>query len=192
MRIASNASLQAIRITGGSLKGRVCKTPKGALPVRPAMGRMREAVFAVIGESLVGKSFLDLFSGTASIAVEAASRGAGEVCLCEKDKDKAAQILMNVKITEAVGVRVQCHFIPVELFLKRCKRSFDFVFMDPPFAYRFKEQLLEAAAGGIISQGGLLMIHHPSQERLSKTSGGLTLEDERKFGGSVVNFYRQS
>ena len=177
-----------MRITGGSLKGRVCKTPKGALPVRPAMSQMREAVFAVIGDALVGKSFLDLFSGTASIALEAASRGAGEVVLCEKDKNKAPQILINVKMTEDVGLRVQCHFIPVELFLKRCKRNFDFVFMDPPFAYRFKKQLLEAAVG-IVSWGGLLMIHHPAQEALPDHVGDLVMQDERKFGGSVVSFY---
>ena len=180
-----------MRVTGGTLKGRVCKTPKGALPIRPAMSKMREAVFAVIGDALVGRSFLDLFSGTASVALEAASRGAGEVVLCEKDKAKAAVILTNVQITEGVGVRVRCHFIPVELFIKRCKRSFDFVFMDPPFAYRFKGQLLESA-GGIVSEGGMLMMHHPSQETLPQSAGGLLLEDERKFGGSVVSFYRKA
>ena len=179
----------AMRITGGSLKGRLCRMAQGSLPVRPAMDKMREALFAVIGDALVGKSFLDLFSGTASIALEAASRGAGEVVLCEKDKVKADQILDNVKIAEEVGLRVRCHFIPVELFVKRCKRCFDFVFMDPPFAYRFKEQLLEAA-GNVVSVGGTLMIHHPSQEALPKQVGDLVLEDERKFGGSVVSFYR--
>ena len=181
----------AMRITGGALKGRLCKMPHGTLPVRPAMDKMREAVFAVIGDALVGKSFLDLFSGTASIALEAASRGAEEVVLCEKDKDKVAQILENVKITEEVGLRVRCHFVPVELFVKRCKRCFDFVFMDPPFAYHFKEQLLEAA-GSVVSIGGTLMIHHPSQEKLPECAGGLTVRDERKFGGSVVSFYQHS
>ena len=181
---------KTMRITGGSLKGRVCKTPKSVLPLRPAMAKMREAVFAIIGENLAGKSFLDLFSGTASIALEAASHGATEVWLCEKDRLKAAQILDNVKIAEDEGVKVSCHFIPAELFLKRCKRSFDFVFMDPPFAYRFKDQLLEAASCGIVASGGMLMMHHPSQETLPDRVGGLVLTDERKFGGSVVSFYR--
>ena len=51
-----------MRITGGKLKGRVIKCPDGI--IRPAMDRMRESVFAILGD-LEGKSWLDLFSGSA-------------------------------------------------------------------------------------------------------------------------------
>ena len=72
-----------MRITGGVLRGRIIKCPDGI--IRPAMDRMRESVFSILGD-LSGKSFLDLFSGSGTIAIEAVSRGASQVELCEKDK----------------------------------------------------------------------------------------------------------
>ncbi|MDR1655608.1 MAG: RsmD family RNA methyltransferase, partial [Treponema sp.] len=55
-----------MRITGGTLKGRQVCIPPGV--IRPSMDRMRESVFAVLGD-LSGLSFLDLFSGTGIIAL---------------------------------------------------------------------------------------------------------------------------
>ena len=52
-----------MRITGGKLKGRYTDTPNGKMAIRPAMDRMRESLFDIIGRDLPGKSFLDLFSG---------------------------------------------------------------------------------------------------------------------------------
>ena len=62
-----------MRITGGTLCGRRIEMPDGI--IRPAMDRMRESVFAILGD-LSGRSFLDIFSGSGIIALEAASRGA--------------------------------------------------------------------------------------------------------------------
>ncbi|HOX18306.1 MAG TPA: RsmD family RNA methyltransferase, partial [Spirochaetales bacterium] len=67
-----------MRVTGGSLAGRTLKVPKGPLDIRPAMDRMRESVFAVLGD-LSGMSFLDLFAGSGVLGLEAASRGASRV-----------------------------------------------------------------------------------------------------------------
>ena len=129
-----------MRITGGKLKGRIIKCPDGV--IRPAMDRMRESVFSIIGD-LDGKSWLDLFSGSGTIAIEAVSRGSKDVELCEKDKIKVNTVLDNVSITEKeCGVKIKCHFMPVEYFIKRCKRSFDFIFFDPPFPYKFHEDLI--------------------------------------------------
>lgn len=182
-----------MRITGGKLSGRVTKCPEGV--IRPAMDRMRESVFASLGD-LTGKSFLDLFSGSATIAIEAASRGAAPVELCEKDKIKAQTILCNVAMTEPLGVIIKCHFMPVEYFVKRCKSSFDYVFLDPPFAYRFHEQLAKRiACKGIIKEGGTILVHRPEETSMpdgtTPLAGGktLTLIDRRAYGRSIVDFY---
>ena len=71
-----------MRITGGELRGRIIKCPDGI--IRPAMDKMRESVFSILGD-LSGKSFLDLFSGSGTIAIEACSRGADFIELVEKD-----------------------------------------------------------------------------------------------------------
>ena len=83
-----------MRITGGTLKGRIIECPDGI--IRPAMDRMRESVFSILGD-LTGKSWLDLFSGSGTIAIEAASRGATHIELCEKDKIKTPTLLKNFR-----------------------------------------------------------------------------------------------
>lgn len=177
-----------MRITGGVLKGRIMKCPDGI--IRPAMDRMRESVFAVLGD-LSGKSWLDLFSGSGTVAVEAVSRGASNVELCEKDKVKVKTVLENVQVAQKeCGVKIQCHFMPVEYFLKRCKTTFDFIFFDPPFPYKFHEKLiLEVSERKLLNEGGLVLIHRPEEKSMPENIGELSRTDQRIYGRSVVDFY---
>lgn len=177
-----------MRITGGKLKGRIIKCPDGV--IRPAMDRMRESVFAILGD-LTGKSWLDLFSGSGTIAIEAVSRGANDVELCEKDKIKINTVLDNVSITEnECDTKIKCHFMPVEYFIKRCKRDFDYIFFDPPFPYKFHEQLiLEADKKDILKETGTILVHRPEEHFMPETIGRLTRTDQRIYGRSIVDFY---
>lgn len=180
-----------MRITGGKLKGRIIKCPDGI--IRPAMDRMRESVFAILGD-LDDKSWLDLFSGSGTIAIEAVSRGSKNVQLCEKDKIKIKQVLENVSVTEKeLGVKIACHFMAVELFLKRCKDKFDYIFLDPPFPYKYRLDLLKTIEKrGLLNEGGLVMIHYPEEDMLPDSIGTLNLKDKRVYGRSIVNFYTNS
>ena len=180
-----------MRITGGVLKGRIIECPDGI--IRPAMDRMRESVFSILGD-LTGKSWLDLFSGSGTIALEAASRGATHIELCEKDKIKVGTLLNNVKISEQeCGVKIKCHFMPVEYFIKRCKTSFDYIFFDPPFPYKFHEQLVEQAAkNGMLNPGGIIMVHRPEEHFMPNQIGPLKRTDKRIYGRSIVDFYMYS
>ena len=180
-----------MRITGGALKGRNIKCPDGV--IRPAMDRMRESVFAIIGD-LTGKSWLDMFSGSGTIAIEAASRGASHVELCEKDKIKIKTVLDNVSITEKeLGLKIDCHFMAVELFLKRCKNKFDYIFFDPPFPYKFRKDLIKFVDQyDLLTEGGTVLIHYPEEDALPEQVGGLVLTDKRIYGRSIVNFYKKA
>ena len=178
-----------MRITGGTLKGRIIECPDGI--IRPAMDRMRESVFSILGD-LTGKSWLDLFSGSGTIAIEAASRGATHIELCEKDKIKVSTLLKNVKITEQeCGVQIKCHFMPVEYFIKRCKTSFDYIFFDPPFPYKFHEQLVEQSdKNGMLAQDGTILVHRPEEHFMPEQIGRLVRTDQRVYGRSIVDFYK--
>src|SRR5574344_2118768 len=180
-----------MRITGGQLKGRIIKCPDGI--IRPAMDRMRESVFAILGD-LNGKSWLDLFSGSGTIAIEAVSRGAQRVDLCEKDRLKVKTVLDNVSITEKeMNVKIHCHFMAVELFLKRCKDQFDYIFFDPPFPYKFRKSLIETAEERkLLSPGGTILIHRPEEDPLPDRIGNLVRTDQRVYGRSIVDFYSWS
>ena len=177
-----------MRVTGGIYRGRTIELPAAQLEIRPAMDRMRESVFAVLGD-LTGLSFLDLFSGSGIIALEAASRGAAPVMCVERDRAKFPVLLRNVSIAEQ---RIECKAQPVELFLARNRQPFDMVFLDPPFPYAYKLDLLKAlGSGASLKSGGLALIHFPKEDRLPSDVGPLVLEDERIYGRSIVRFYRK-
>ena len=174
-----------MRITGGTLRGRQVKIPGGI--IRPAMDRMRESVFATLGD-ISGLSFLDIFSGSGIIALEAASRGAAYIEAVEMDMFKRKILLDNVKMSP---VRVNCRFMAAELYVKRAKRAFDIIFCDPPFPYKFKWELVESiAASPLMKEGSFLLLHRPREDFRDGLEGNLVMEDSREYGRSVVNFFR--
>lgn len=177
---------RAVRISGGYLRGRSVSVPRGSLDIRPAMDRMRESVFAVLGD-LSGKSFLDLFAGSGILALEASSRGAGPVVCVEKDRDKFPQLLRNVALSER---RIECHRMAAELYLKRAKDRFSVVFLDPPFPYGHRADLLSVIADRtLVEEGGLVLLHYPEEEPPPDHAGCLSTKDERRYGRSRVRFY---
>jgi len=176
-----------MRITGGFLKGRKIQCPRGEL--RPAMDRMRESVFAILQPELTGASFLDLFCGSGIIGIEAYSRGASKVVFVEKDPKKRSTLLQNIALLEGKAI---LHIMPVERFLKFGKEGpFHQVFLDPPFPYRFRHDLLKLLdSSSMLNPGSLVLIHHPKEDPLPEQVGRLHLEQRREYGRSIVSFYR--
>jgi 16S rRNA (guanine(966)-N(2))-methyltransferase RsmD len=164
------------------------------------MDRMRESLFGVLTCSgtagLAGCSFLDLFSGSGIISLEAASRGASRIEAVEADAGKRRTLLSNAAIAP---VRIGCHFMAVELYIKRYGKAdasspaFDFIFCDPPFPYKFKLELLKSIAkGSLMSADSILMMHRPRNERFDEgelAAAKLVLSDRREYGRSIVDFW---
>jgi len=174
-----------LRITGGTLCGRRVRVPGGI--IRPSMDQMRESVFACLGD-LSGLSFLDLFSGSGIIALEAASRGAAYVEAVENDPGKRQRLLDNVSISP---VRINCRFMSAELYVLRAKRAFDCIFLDPPFPYRFKWDLLaRIAASPLVSGESAILLHRPGEDCQPGEIAALRKTETREYGRSVVDFFR--
>jgi 16S rRNA (guanine(966)-N(2))-methyltransferase RsmD len=151
------------------------------------MDRMRESVFAALG-NLEGSSFLDLFSGTGIIALEAASRGAAYIEAVEMDRLKRETLITNVSISP---VRIHCHFVSAELYLKRAKRDFDYIFCDPPFPYRHRWELAAGiAASPLAREGTLILLHRPREDFFDGDISFIRKSDPREYGRSVVDFLR--
>jgi 16S rRNA (guanine(966)-N(2))-methyltransferase RsmD len=150
------------------------------------MDRMRESVFAVLGD-LGGLSFLDLFSGSGIIALEAASRGAEFIEAVEMDPAKRNTLLENVRISTQ---KINCRFMPVELYVKRAKRCFDIIFCDPPFPYRYKWELINAISSSLLMKEDSLLLLHRPREDCQAINENLNKENYREYGRSVVDFIR--
>lgn len=175
-----------MRITGGIYCRRQIKCPKGV--IRPAMDRMRESMFSILG-NISGVKFLDLFCGSGIVGIEAASRGAAKVCFVEMDRKKKGILLENSSIAENTDREV--YIMPAEKFIKMTKEKFDIVFLDPPFPLKGKQKLLELASEfNIVDEDGIVMIHHPSEEKWPDTVGRYHLFDRRKYGRSILLFFR--
>ncbi|MDR1836913.1 MAG: RsmD family RNA methyltransferase [Treponema sp.] len=173
-----------MRITGGILRGRKVVVPAGV--IRPSMDRMRESVFACLG-NIYGLWFLDVFSGSGVIALEAASRGAAFVEAVEHDALKRKTLLENVSISP---LRIECRFMPAELYVKKAKNIFDIVFLDPPFPYKYKWELVaDIAVSRLVKNGSRILVHHPREDQTRADIAGLERYDERKYGRSVVDFF---
>ena len=174
----------SLRITGGSLCGRRIQVPCGV--IRPSMDQMRESVFACLGD-LSGQSFLDIFTGSGIIALEAASRGAAYIEAIENDPLKRKTLLSNVSISP---VRIHCHFMSAELYVMRAKRFFDYIFLDPPFTYQYKWDLIaKIASSPLVSNETNIMLHRPRQDYQKEDIPALVKQDTREYGRSVVDFF---
>jgi len=175
-----------MRITGGLLGRRKVSVPHGSEEIRPSMDRMRESVFACLGD-ITGLSFLDIFTGSGIIALEAASRGASLIEAVEQDKQKRKTLLENVSISP---VRINCRFMPAELYIKRAKTSFDIIFLDPPFPYLFKWELVaKIASSCLVTNGSRILIHRPRSDYLKTEIDKLKKTDSREYGRSIVDFF---
>jgi len=150
---------------------------------------MRESVFSVLGP-LDGLTFLDLFAGSGIMSIEAISRGASFATLVERDAGKRAVLERNVGI---VPGQAKVVISPVERFVARSRNEYGLVYLDPPFDYRFKADLLRRIdRGSLVEAGGRLLIHFPHPESLPENVGSLACTDEREYGRSHVRFYTRS
>jgi 16S rRNA (guanine966-N2)-methyltransferase len=176
-----------MRITGGYYKGRKIYCPKST--IRPAMDRMRESLFAILGD-LSGCSFLDLFSGSGVVGIEAASRGAEPVILVEKDKQKINVLKRNISF---LHTEIRIIIAPVEHFIKRYKDQFDYIFIDPPFNFRYKKDILrDVVSHHLFSNSGFIIIHLPKEEESLLALPELRLIDKRIYGRSLLLFFKQA
>jgi 16S rRNA (guanine(966)-N(2))-methyltransferase RsmD len=150
------------------------------------MDRMRESIFAKLGD-ITGVSFLDIFSGSGVIALEAASRGAVYIEAVENDPLKRKTLLGNVALSPT---RIWCRFVAAELYVRRAKRAFDIIFCDPPFSYAFKWELARNIAGSLlVKNSSKLLIHRPKEDFFKNNVERLVLEESKEYGRSVVDFF---
>ena len=180
-----------MRITGGKYCGRKVVVPNGEMEIRPAMDRMRESLFAILGP-LDGVSFCDLFSGSGCVGLEAASRGASLVHLVEMDRAKRP--IMEKNISWALeGCDIKIFNSNVLKFIPTSRIEYDIVYADPPFPMSNKVQLAQLVERrGMVKPDGLFIIHFPTveQDQWGESFGNLKLIDTRKYGRNMLKFYR--
>ena len=179
-----------MRIVGGSRRGRRLLSPRSSA-IRPTADRVRESLFNVLGQQLDGGEVLDLYAGTGALSLEALSRGAERAVLVDAAGEAAELCRKNAV---ALGFEGQATVLrltaggAVEL-LERQGRHFALAFADPPYAARAGSWLVGAVAP-LLDEGGRLVVEHDRREELPEASATLFRVDQRRFGDTVLSFYR--
>ena len=109
--------------------------------LRPTPDRVRETLFNWLGQTLYGRTCLDLFAGSGALGFEAASRGAAQVVMIEKNPAVFRALQDNLKKLGCAEVFIQGQD-GLEFALRDAKR-YDVIFLDPPFQGGYLPKLLE-------------------------------------------------
>lgn len=172
-----------MRIIGGRCAGRRF-APATGFRGRPTTDRAKEALFNILTNRLDfnGLQAVDLFSGTGSIALELASRGAN-VLAVEKEIKAARAIQQNAKQLGLDNLTVQAG--SVERFLAAGVGCYDFIFADPPYFLKWLPELPNRIAqAALLKPSGLLVLEHRAESPLAIAPGEI-----RVYGDSAFAFY---
>ena len=135
-----------MRVIGGLARGTKLYTLDG-LNTRPTLDRVRESLFNIIQSKIQNCMFLDLFSGSGAVGIEAISRGARKSVLCDKSKEAIQIINKNIDKTH-FKEKAEVYNCSFETLLdKKLKEKPDIIYIDPPyetdFAYRSVKKIIE-------------------------------------------------
>jgi len=133
-----------MRIIAGRFRSRQLISPKDAQTTRPIASHVKESLFNLLRGHIEDQCFLDLFSGTGTIGLEALSRGASHVYFVERDRETAGRLQQNIK---TLGVEDQTTIITGDALGPVCLASITkpihIASFDPPYALlRTEEELL--------------------------------------------------
>jgi|HubBroStandDraft_4_1064222.scaffolds.fasta_scaffold07850_6 16S rRNA (guanine966-N2)-methyltransferase len=180
-----------MRVIAGRYGGRRLQAPRGRT-TRPTSDRVREALFAMLGE-VQGTRVLDLFAGTGALGIEAISRGARQAVFVERDRGAIEAIEANIGALGLSGEQALIRREDVESALKTArkrKETYDLVLIDPPYG-RANEvgPWLQAGLPGVLAPGARVVLE---SDRRTPLGLELALEKERRYGDTMIAIHRHA
>jgi 16S rRNA (guanine966-N2)-methyltransferase len=154
-----------MRIVGGDSKGRRLKVSKTG--TRPTRSIVRETIFNIIGPRVNAARILDVFAGSGALGIEAISRGATDCIFVEKGDFRA-------------GLR------------KLKERSFDLIFLDPPYHRNYLEKtLILIVSHNLLHEGGVIIAEHSPEDKFVLPDH-FSVFKKKQYGNTIVTFIVQS
>jgi 16S rRNA (guanine(966)-N(2))-methyltransferase RsmD len=179
-----------MRIISGTSKGRKLVTLKSQ-SLRPTSDRVKESIFNILREEIEGGMVLDLFAGTGNLGIEALSRGAKKVIFVEKGRHALGLIQRNLA---QFGLEEQSEILSTDAnraigILKQRGKTFDLIFMDPPYEKGLiEETLTKLSSHQIYHRDSILVIEHHRRELLPPIINRWNLIRQRQMGDTVISF----
>ncbi len=179
----------AMRVIAGRLGGRRLKAPRGTV-TRPTSDRVREALFAMLGE-LDGASVLDLFAGSGALGIEAISRGAASAVFVERDARAATVLHANLA---ALGIGEQAaqvrrgDALAALQSARADEETYDLVFIDPPYSHAHDwGPELTASLPSLLRPEARVVVE---SDRRAPLELRLDVERQRRYGDTLITIHR--
>lgn len=148
-----------MRVVAGKARSLQLKSVPG-MDTRPTTDRIKETLFNILSPFVPDSEFLDLFSGSGGIGIEAISRGANNACFVDNSRNAVKVIKENLAHTrfleQSEVIASDC--ISAIRMLESRHRTFDIIFMDPPYNKELEKEVLFALANSSLIDEDTLII----------------------------------
>ena len=175
-----------MNITGGIYKGQKVTAPDEKI-TRPTLSKTRESVFNVLFSmtDFEDKTFLDMFAGSGIMGLEALSRGFSEVYCIEKNiktanilKSNYAKLKLEPQLTIGDSIKI----------LKESEKSFDVIYIDPPYESDLYESSLKVIKEKkLLNKDGIIILEHDKE----MTFGDFQLIKQKVYSQKFISFLVQ-
>ena len=180
-----------MKIISGNLKGRKLSAPRGNA-VRPTGARVKEALFSILGDEVVGAVVLDLFAGSGNLGIEALSRGAKWCTFVEQGPRTVSVLQKNLG---DLGLSEKSATLKIDAIqslrlLSKGEQPFDIIFLDPPYAYRKIWDVLYAVSEyPVLRSEGLVVWEHDTKKKPEERYGKLIRTLTKQYGDTSITFF---
>lgn len=182
----------AVRIIAGKARGRKL-IPPATMETRPTLDRVKESMFSIIQNYIPEAVVVDVFAGTGSLGLEAASRGAKEVYLVDRSKDAFSLLKQNIENLKFGDICYPLNKDSYEAlrYLADKNKLFDIIFIDPPYC---REMIPEAIKiiydKKILNKDGIIVTKIDSIEEIYEGYKDICLIKSRKYGNTTICLYK--
>ena len=181
-----------MRIIAGKSRGTKLYTLEGE-NTRPTLDRVKESLFNIIQNEIQDTIFLDLFSGSGAIGLEAVSRGAKKAILCDKSKEACTIIKKNIEKTHS-SKNIELYQSDFkEVLINKIQEKLDIVFLDPPYKTDFVVEAIEIMLQKeLLKENTIVIIETDDSKRLLEKLKNINCEvkDIRKYGRAYLIFLK--
>ena len=182
-----------MRVIAGTARSLPLKTPEG-MDTRPTTDRIKETLFNMLQTKVGGSVFVDMFSGSGGIGIEAISRGANKAYFIEYDKKALACIKDNLNFTKFTDKSMVINADACSA-VDRINEEADIIFMDPPYESGLDVAVLKMLRNAVCVTPDTLIIVEAALDRDLKEfeDCGFEVSKEKKYKTNKhVFLYKES
>lgn len=180
-----------MRVIAGRAKGHKLKMVPGSV-TRPVTDRVKENLFNILGDEVIGTRWLDLFAGTGQVGIEALSRGAVECLFVDSSWAAIKTVEENLRHTR---LREFARVLRKDAFAylrDTHDEPFDFIYVAPPqYQGLWLEvlRLLDRRLDKYLEDGGVVIAQIDPAELEAVALDNMVLSDQRRYGRTLLGFY---